>query len=201
MLDRCCSHFSGQVWGVRQCFGAVLDAGGCFGGCEMVCSAMSRVLWSGQGSMCVWRLGHVHKSVCTGTAGAQQHVESWLVPADLWTHEQLAGAAARVASGVRVDVPGPMPWMQVCRQGARSCSQACSLWIRETWCSSKRSMELASFQQIQCAASMAAGCMEELHLTVLSQGALCTGAGRAASGGCRRPARGLCGQLGSQSVP
>ena len=32
---------------------------------------------------------------------------------DLWTHEQLAGAAARVAAGVRVDVPGPMPWMQV----------------------------------------------------------------------------------------
>ena len=50
---------------------------------------------------------------CTGFADAQQHVESCMVPADLWTHEQLAGAAARIASGVRVDVPGPMPWMQV----------------------------------------------------------------------------------------
>ena len=39
--------------------------------------------------------------------------------ADLWTHEQLAGAASRVACGVRVDVPSPPTWMQVDSRAGR----------------------------------------------------------------------------------
>ncbi|KAK9802889.1 hypothetical protein WJX73_002092 [Symbiochloris irregularis] len=30
----------------------------------------------------------------------------------LWTHEQLSGGAARIAGGVRTDVPPPRPWMK-----------------------------------------------------------------------------------------
>ena len=59
-----------------------------------------------------------------------QH-ELLLACADLWTHEQLAGGQAyRIASGVRVDVPQPPAWMQVCA--------GCPLsWVNETaWSSS-----------------------------------------------------------------
>ena len=33
--------------------------------------------------------------------------------ADLWTHEQLSAGEAKIAGGVRVDVPPPSPWMKV----------------------------------------------------------------------------------------
>ena len=54
----------------------------------------------------------------SGKGGGLKRTKFFFGARYLWTREQLAeGLAARVAGGVRVDVPPPPPWMKVRRGG------------------------------------------------------------------------------------